>query len=48
LEAIDNLVYGDKSIHKKVRNAFGGGSWSHPKIVKFYNLKFDLRHIRPN
>jgi len=44
MEAIDEYIYGDKSIHKKIRNSFGGASWDKSPLL--YELKFMIRRIR--
>ena len=44
LEIFDEFIYGDKSMHKQVRNAFGGKCWD--MSSQLYSLKFDLRHLK--
>jgi len=46
MEAIDELIYGDNSIHDIIRKSFGDECWSRPS--QLYNFKFMLRRIRPN
>jgi len=39
----DELIYGDGSVHKKVKGAFGVRSWSNPS--QLYMFRFDLRNL---
>ncbi len=44
MEGIDEFIYGDNSIHKLIRASFSN-HWE--MASKLYQLKFDLRHIKP-
>jgi len=42
MENFDEVIYGDKSVHKVIRRAFVD-SWE--KALKLYNLKFVVRRL---
>ena len=44
MDGLDEVIYGDKSVHRVIRHAFSN-SWE--MVPKIYQLKFNLRHLKP-